>query len=57
VAQKILYCSVRHLKRHPRETDLTLDEFAEVAWAGEVWENQIVEIVKAVMSVLAKRTL
>jgi hypothetical protein len=35
---------------------LSLDEFAEVAWAGEVWENQIVEIVKAVMSVLAKRT-
>jgi hypothetical protein len=57
VAQKILYNSVRHLKRHPRETDLTLDEFAEIAWAGEVWENQIVEIVKAVMSVLAKRTL
>jgi hypothetical protein len=57
VAQKILYCSVRHLKRHPRETDLTLEEFAEVAWAGEVWENQITEIVKAVMSVLAKRTL
>lgn len=57
MAQKILYTSVRHLKRHPRETDLTLDEFAEVAWAGEVWENQIVEIVKAVMSVLAKRTL
>jgi len=57
VAQKILYNSVRHLKRHPRETDLTFDEFAEVAWAGEVWENQIVEIVKAVMSVLAKRTL
>jgi hypothetical protein len=57
VAQKILYCSVRHLKRHPRETDLTLEEFAEVAWAGEVWENQITEIVKAVMSVMAKRTL
>jgi hypothetical protein len=57
VAQKILYCSVRHLKRHPSETNLSLDEFAEVAWAGEVWENQIVEIVKAVMSVLAKRTI
>ena len=57
MAQKILYCSVRHLKRHPRETDLTLEEFAEVAWAGEVWENQITEIVKAVMSVMAKRTL
>jgi hypothetical protein len=48
---------VRHLKRHPRETDLTIDEFSEVAWAGEVWENNIVEIVKAVMSVIAKRTI
>jgi len=48
---------VRHLKRHPRETDLSLDEYAEVAWAAEVWDNQIVEIVKAVMSVMAKRTL
>jgi hypothetical protein len=57
VAQKILYTSVRHLKRHPSETDLSFNEFAEVAWAGEVWENQIVEIVKAVMSVLAKRTI
>jgi hypothetical protein len=36
---------------------LTLEEFAEIAWAGEVWENQITEIVKAVMSVMAKRTL
>lgn len=53
----MLYNSVRHLKRHPSETDLTLTEMTEVAWAGEVWENQIVEIVKAVMSVLAKRTL
>jgi hypothetical protein len=48
---------VRHLKRHPREIDFSLDEFAEVAWAAEVWDNQIVEIVKAVMSVMAKRTL
>ena len=57
MAQTILYTSVRHLKRHPRETDLSLDELAEVAWAAEVWDNQIVEIVKAVMSVMAKRTL
>lgn len=56
MAQSILYTSVRHLKRHPRETDLSLDELAEVAWAAEVWDNQLVEIVKAVMSVIAKRT-
>jgi hypothetical protein len=56
VAQSILYTSVRHLKRHPRETDLSLDELAEVAWAAEVWDNQLVEIVKAVMSVISKRT-
>ena len=37
--------------------DQSLDELAEVAWAAEVWDNQIVEIVKAVMSVMAKRTL
>ena len=56
MAQSILYTSVRHLKRHPRETDLSLDELAEVAWAAEVWDNQLVEIVKAVMSVISKRT-
>jgi hypothetical protein len=34
-----------------------MEQWAEVIWAGEVWDNQITEIVKAVMSVMAKRTL
>jgi hypothetical protein len=38
---------VKYLNRHPSETDLTLDQIAEVAMIGQEIEKQQVEMMSA----------